>query len=182
MGSIFKNGVEYPAGTSRAIDQSYDNTNSGIAAVTTQGAIDELSSNLVNEDGEQFIYGILDGKRGLYTDPSRGADSFIPFKSDLSTANEIISNMSNVLNGLTPHKSYLVNITAIANSNVVIAIENATNCELIRIFNRNYTNAISGRLAQSLNVLIVPTSDSVTFTISNVFDSNEYVSLSAIEI
>lgn len=73
MGSIFKNGAEYPAGTSKAIDQSYDNTNSGIAAVTTQGAIDELSSNLGNIN----VY-VSEDKKLHFVDKD-GADTELPF-------------------------------------------------------------------------------------------------------
>ena len=44
------------------------------------GAVQELNSSLTNESAETFNFGILDGKRGFFTDSSRGADTFVPFK------------------------------------------------------------------------------------------------------
>ena len=43
----------------------------------------KVTQNLTNEDNEQFIFGIKDGVRGFYTDPSKADDSFVPFKGDL---------------------------------------------------------------------------------------------------
>ena len=44
-------------------------------------AYNELNSNLTNESDEQFVFGVKDGVRGFYTNPSRADDCFIPFKS-----------------------------------------------------------------------------------------------------
>ena len=40
--------------------------------------------SLVNEYNESFNFGVKDGVRGFFTDPSRADDSFIPFKSKLT--------------------------------------------------------------------------------------------------
>lgn len=45
------------------------------------GAVNELNSSLKNENNESFNFGVKDGVRGFYTNPSRADDSFIPFKS-----------------------------------------------------------------------------------------------------
>lgn len=48
------------------------------------GAVQELSSSLenhlTNENDESFNFGVLNGVRGFFTNPSRADDSFIPFK------------------------------------------------------------------------------------------------------
>ena len=41
----------------------------------------QLNSSLTNESAETFNFGILNGKRGFFTDSSRGADTFVPFNS-----------------------------------------------------------------------------------------------------
>ena len=41
-----------------------------------------LNDSLVNEDNETFNFGIKDGVRGFYTNPSRADDSFVPFISN----------------------------------------------------------------------------------------------------
>lgn len=45
------------------------------------GAVQELNNSLTNESAETFNFGILNGKRGFFTDSSRGADTFFPFSS-----------------------------------------------------------------------------------------------------
>lgn len=50
--------------------------------------IKTLSSSLTNEDNESFNFGVKDGVRGFYTNPSRADDSFIPF-SNISTINDM---------------------------------------------------------------------------------------------
>ena len=37
-----------------------------------------------NENNESFNFGVKDGVRGFYTNPSRADDSFIPFSSGLN--------------------------------------------------------------------------------------------------
>ena len=43
------------------------------------GAVQELNSSLTNENSETFNFGVKDGVRGFFTNPSRADDSFIPF-------------------------------------------------------------------------------------------------------
>lgn len=45
------------------------------------GAVQEVYNSLVNENSESFNFGVLNGVRGFFTNPSRADDSFIPFKS-----------------------------------------------------------------------------------------------------
>lgn len=40
-----------------------------------------INDSLVNENNESFNFGVKDGVRGFYTDPSRADDSFVPFKT-----------------------------------------------------------------------------------------------------
>lgn len=39
-----------------------------------------IDSSLTNENSETFNFGVKDGVRGFFTNPSRADDSFIPFK------------------------------------------------------------------------------------------------------
>ena len=59
----------------------YDNTESGLGATNVQGAIDEVNNSLVASDGQKLFFDSKDGKYGYNTDPNRGADTFVPFKS-----------------------------------------------------------------------------------------------------
>lgn len=43
--------------------------------------IEELNSSLTNENSETFNFGVKDGVRGFFTNPSRADDSFVPFKN-----------------------------------------------------------------------------------------------------
>lgn len=87
------NDIEYritdsnPA-TPSAKNMAYDNDKSGIEAVNVQDAIDVVNESLTNEDNETFNFGIKDGVRGFFTDPSRADDSFIPFSQSLYVYNK----------------------------------------------------------------------------------------------
>ena len=62
-----------------------------ISNVTSKGfltdalATKKLNESLTNEDGEVFNFGVKDGVRGFFTDPSRADDSFIPFSSGMKS-------------------------------------------------------------------------------------------------
>lgn len=43
-------------------------------------ALGGLTESLTNENNESFNFGVLNGVRGFFTNPSRADDSFIPFK------------------------------------------------------------------------------------------------------
>lgn len=60
-------------------------------------ALKQVEQSLVNENAETFNFGILDGKRGFFTDSLRGADSFVPFNvSDYSSMVHVVSYSSAV--------------------------------------------------------------------------------------
>lgn len=40
-----------------------------------------LNDSLTNENNESFNFGVKDGVRGFFTNPSRADDSFVPFRS-----------------------------------------------------------------------------------------------------
>ena len=111
MGKIIRNGIEF-CGTSDTADNIiYDNSESGLEATTTQAAIDKLNDSLTNEDNETFNFGVKDGVRGFYTDPSRADDSFIPFSSSKIVTGEFNAG-SKVLMidlGFKPKFLYVVN-------------------------------------------------------------------------
>lgn len=60
-------------------------TAGNVTAPVGAGALAEVNSSLTNEVAETFNYGIKDGVRGFYTNPSRADDSFIPFKNNFTT-------------------------------------------------------------------------------------------------
>lgn len=43
--------------------------------------MDSINSNITNENNETFNFGVLNGVRGFFTNPSRADDSFVPFKN-----------------------------------------------------------------------------------------------------
>ena len=70
----------------KAVTGNILNSLAEVSAATQQNtiagalALKEVNSSLTNESAETFNFGILDGKRGFFTDSSRGADTFVPFK------------------------------------------------------------------------------------------------------
>ena len=50
-------------------------------AKTVGEEFSKVNNSLTNEDSETFNFGIKDGVRGFFTNPSRADDSFIPFSS-----------------------------------------------------------------------------------------------------
>lgn len=71
---------------------------SGVTALEVNKRVDELDENLTTNDGLKFMFGREDGKLGLYTDESKGADSFVPFSSygkvDISGSYTVASGSS----------------------------------------------------------------------------------------
>ena len=95
----------------------YDNSVSNLNATNVQDAIDVLNSKLVNENNETFNFGVKDGVRGFFTDPSRADDSFVPFKSGGGDADSIsydnsISgiNADNVQDAIDEQQSRIVSL------------------------------------------------------------------------
>lgn len=72
-------------GGSTAEQIKYDNSKSGLESENVQAAVDELTDSLTNENNESFNFGVKDGVRGFYTDPSRADDCFIPFSKFMGT-------------------------------------------------------------------------------------------------
>ena len=84
----YTDGIEYFITDAEPLDAStiaYDNTASKMTATNVQAGIDELNSSLqaklTNENSETFNFGVLNGVRGFFTNPSRADDCFIPFNS-----------------------------------------------------------------------------------------------------
>jgi hypothetical protein len=76
--AMYANGQQVSGCTSYASAVNYIEEDGSKS--TVQDKISELSSNLTNENSETFNFGIKDGVRGYYTNPSRADDCFIPFK------------------------------------------------------------------------------------------------------
>lgn len=59
------------------------NTQSGkfAGALGVNEGFTDVNGKLTNENNETFNFGVKDGVRGFFTNPSRADDSFIPFKS-----------------------------------------------------------------------------------------------------
>lgn len=58
------------------------------------GAVKQLNESLQNENNESFNFGVKDGVRGFFTNPSRADDSFIPFKGTAQLTALECGNMS----------------------------------------------------------------------------------------
>lgn len=61
----------------KSMEELLANTEEGKAVDSL--VVKQLADSLVNEDNETFNFGIKDGVRGFYTNPSRADDSFVPF-------------------------------------------------------------------------------------------------------
>lgn len=49
--------------------------------IPSAAALKEVNNSLVASDGQKLYFDSKDGKYGYNTDPNRGADTFVPFKS-----------------------------------------------------------------------------------------------------
>ena len=90
MGKIVRNGIDYSTTSSNANNINYDNTLSGLTAVTAQEAIDELTENVstLNDSlGQVKTYVGSDGK--LHFVDASGADTVLPFNG-LDSLNMLI--------------------------------------------------------------------------------------------
>ena len=68
----------------KAVTGNILNSLAEVSAATQQNTIAgalALKEGLTNEDGETFNFGVKDGVRGFFTNPSRADDSFVPFSS-----------------------------------------------------------------------------------------------------
>ena len=53
----------------------------GVNIAKNNDLSEQINESLTNESSETFNFGVKDGVRGFYTNPSRADDCFIPFKS-----------------------------------------------------------------------------------------------------
>ena len=104
--------METKVGAIKGITTSTGITEEGYAADAK--TVSELSSSLINENAETFNFGILDGKRGFFTDPLRGADSFVPFKAGGSSAGFGIDDEIEVLYTKTSGCTYTATCDCLA--------------------------------------------------------------------
>ncbi len=71
----------------KAVTGNILNSLAEVSAATQQNtiagalALKEVNSSLTNENAETFNFGVKDGVRGFYTNPSRADDSFVPFNN-----------------------------------------------------------------------------------------------------
>ena len=84
---------------------------------------DNIASNtqkLTNEDNESFNFGVLNGVRGFFTNPSRADDSFIPFSKELV--------FSNIIGGSAVNRGYACNVSQVFSKGIhtVIAMSIST--------------------------------------------------------
>lgn len=84
------------------------------------------NSSLTNEDAETFNFGVKDGVRGFYTNPSRADDSFIPFKNNFTTIINIpycyyVTNSNMLALSVSSYKKIRIsNVTTINNASIRI--------------------------------------------------------------
>ena len=71
----------------------YGESNVGATLDNLNESVDELNNSLTNENSETFNFGIKDGVRGFFTNPSRADDSFIPFNKTRKTQ-ELVKDIS----------------------------------------------------------------------------------------
>ena len=92
--------------------------------------MNSYNSSLTNELAETFNFGILNGKRGFFTDSSRGADSFYPFSGcDILIA----KSGANCTTGetLTGYSEYIVVSTGSTSRVTNFTVSNGTKTQLL---------------------------------------------------
>lgn len=101
-------------------------TAGNVTAPVGAGALAEVNSSLTNEDAETFNFGVKDGVRGFYTNPSRADDSFIPFKNNFTTIINIpycyyATNSNMLALSVSSYKKIRIsNVTTINNASIRI--------------------------------------------------------------
>ena len=65
-----------------------------VKIATAEQEISDINSSLQNENNESFNFGVKDGVRGFFTNPSRADDSFIPFNEEITGVEEKILTAS----------------------------------------------------------------------------------------
>ena len=87
----------------KAVTGNILNSLAEVSAATQQNtiagalALKEVNSSLTNENSETFNFGVKDGVRGFFTNPSRADDSFIPFNNNISEIYYSKNNKTNIL-------------------------------------------------------------------------------------
>ena len=62
------------------LDDTFETYRESVAELLENGALNsDVMNMLTNENNETFNFGVKNGVRGFFTDPSRADDSFIPF-------------------------------------------------------------------------------------------------------
>lgn len=84
-------------------------------AKTVGEELSKVSNRLTNENSETFNFGVKDGVRGFFTDPSRADDSFIPFKSGL----EFIGAVSTANTSYASNETFTLNCSDISGYQVL---------------------------------------------------------------
>ena len=100
--------------------------------------IEELNSSLTNENSESFNFGVKDGVRGFFTNPSRADDSFIPFSNNASvfakykagagttTFNIDVSKCSKLYYSFDVNDTSKITVTCKSNTNATVSISKNT--------------------------------------------------------
>lgn len=139
------------------------------------GAVQELNNSLTNENSETFNFGVKDGVRGFFTNPSRADDSFIPFKSGASfTVNGTTYPKSQIVSiDVSGVKTITINLThtvasslssqwtdIVADGNVIKSIKTTSYSETLDV--SNYSTLI---IQGSANGITSASNNSITCTI-----------------
>ena len=74
---------------------------------------------------ESFNYGVLDGVRGFYTNPSRADDCFVPFKSGLPELTTASTRVSSDL--VFPNKTDTQSASVAKSGKKVVGVKTITN-------------------------------------------------------
>lgn len=98
---------------------SQNGDNFGAADINkTNEEVNQLNRKLTNENAETFNFGVKDGVRGFYTNPSRADDCFVPFKST--------KNLGNYTGTQTIPCTSLPNYALLTNDDFIVEITNVT--------------------------------------------------------
>ena len=92
-----------------------------------------INSDLTNEDNEKFVFGVKDGVRGFFTNPSRADDCFVPFIKECTQFELIHAHPYGNFNYTVPEDKGGLYLIVVYNSSVSSVSDNLLNIGVVYI-------------------------------------------------
>lgn len=175
MARHMRNGRDYSRPGPKVDYELRKDSNNAARSGEVYDKIEEIQTHLKN-NGKSFIFGYHNGKFGYYTEESKGADSFVPFRS----VGEFDTFVKRIAGSATNHyQTYTFNVEEGANYFFTIYTLNASGGGRIRKITGGSYEILAGRYVSDAEVTSVYTpsciihAESTTITIEAVMGMSD---------